>query len=98
MTWIIVYLYKPMYSSPTFHPSSDSLRNNYHPLFDEYNVDLVLQAHNHNYQRSYPIRYNFTNSSTPVITDFHGGKYRYPQGPIFMIIGTAGADQYNFTG
>jgi calcineurin-like phosphoesterase family protein len=67
--WIIVYLYKPMYSSPSQHASDELLRNIYHPLFDYYGVDLVLQAHNHNYQRSFPIRFNHTNSSNPVVTD-----------------------------
>ena len=53
--WIIVYFHQPMYTSPSHHPPVTSLRNAYHPLFDKYGVDLVLQGHNHNYQRSFPI-------------------------------------------
>jgi predicted MPP superfamily phosphohydrolase len=56
--WIIVYFHHPMYTSPTKHPPDSLLRDTYHPLFDLYGVDLVLQGHNHNYQRSYPITYN----------------------------------------
>ena len=56
--WIIVYFHHPMYTSPTKHPSDILLRDTYHPLFDQYGVDLVLQGHNHNYQRSYPMTYN----------------------------------------
>jgi hypothetical protein len=46
--WIVVYLYRPIYSSPSFHETKNFLRDSYHPLFDMYGVDLVLQAHNHN--------------------------------------------------
>lgn len=96
--WIIVYLYKPMYSSPSQHASDELLRNIYHPLFDYYGVDLVLQAHNHNYQRSFPIRFNQTNSSNPVVTDRNISIYNHPNGTIFMVVGTGGAHQYNLLG
>jgi calcineurin-like phosphoesterase family protein len=96
--WIVVYLYKPMYTSPSMHPAQDSLRDLYHTLFDYYGVDLVLQAHNHNYQRSYPLRFNQTNSSMPIITDRNNSVYVNPNGTIFMIAGTAGADQYKLLG
>src|SRR5918996_5270816 len=56
--WIIVYFHHPMYTSPSEHSSDLLLRETYHPLFDLYGVDLVLQGHNHNYQRSHPLTYN----------------------------------------
>jgi len=93
--WIIVYLYKPMYSSPSQHASDELLRNIYHPLFDYYGVDLVLQAHNHNYQRSFPIRFNHPNSLSPVVTDRNISIYNHPNGTIFMVVGTGGSHQYN---
>ncbi len=42
--WIIVAFHTPMYTSPNRHPGSVLFRIMYHPLFDEYGVDLVLQA------------------------------------------------------
>src|SRR6266498_2997342 len=69
-----------------------------HNTLTYYGVDLVLQAHNHNYQRSYPLRFNQTNSSTPIITDRNNSVYINPDGTIFMIVGTAGADQYKLLG
>jgi hypothetical protein len=98
INWIVVYLYKPMYTSPTQHPSQDSLRDIYHLLFDYYGVDLVLQAHNHNYQRSYPLRFNQTNSSSPIITDRNNSVYKNPNGTIFAVVGTAGAIPYALLG
>src|SRR6266542_3165936 len=38
INWIIVYLYKPMYTSPSQHESQELLRDIYHPLFDYYGV------------------------------------------------------------
>ena len=67
--WIIVYFHKPMYSSPSSCSScsgESSLRDTYHPLFDQYGVDLVLEGHAHDYQRSYPIKFNANSKSNPI--------------------------------
>jgi hypothetical protein len=98
INWIVVYVYEPIYTSPSRHPALESLRDTYQPLFDRYGVDLVLQAHNHNYQRSYPLRLNQTNSSSPIITDRNNSLYVKPNGTIFMVVGTAGAHEYDFLG
>jgi 3',5'-cyclic AMP phosphodiesterase CpdA len=50
--WIIVYYHQPMYTSKTNHEGLESLRDIYHTLFNDYGVDLVLQGHVHNYQRT----------------------------------------------
>ena len=99
INWIIVYSFRTFYSSNTTHPGLDELQDLYHPLFDKYGVDIVLQAHNHNYQRTFPINYNNIRSFTPIITDRNTGKYSNdPKGPIFITAGTGGEDLYNFTG
>jgi hypothetical protein len=59
---------------------------------------LVLQAHSHNYQRSYPITCNEEEPAKPIITEKNEEKYSDPSGSIFVVAGTAGADQHNFTG
>ena len=41
---------------PTVHPASDTVRDVYHPSFQKYAVDLVITTHNHNYQRTYPLK------------------------------------------
>jgi predicted MPP superfamily phosphohydrolase len=96
--WIVVFMYELMYSSPTFHTVSENLRDTYHPLFDKYHVDLVLQAHSHNYQRSFPISYNDAEPSNPIISATDKGEYSNPEGSIFVVAGTGGADLHNFTG
>ncbi len=92
--WIVVYLYEMLYSSKSKHESVKNIRDIYHPLFEKYSVDLVLQAHNHNYQRTFPLKFNPSNSSEPVIADYNTREYNDPGNPIFIIAGTAGADQY----
>ena len=67
-----------MYTSPNTCGSSScsntgtdatNLRNIYHAKFDQYGVDLVLNGHLHNYQRTYPIKYDPGSPSSPTVTD-----------------------------
>jgi hypothetical protein len=90
-----------MYTSPSKHPSDSLLRETYHPLFDQYGVDLVLQGHNHNYQRPYPITYNNNsnaNPSIPTITSINTKTYNDPRGEVYVIAGTAGEDLSDLKG
>ena len=98
--WIIVFYHKLAYSSPSNSTKSlPKLREIYHPLFEKYGVDLVLQAHNHNYQRTYPLKFNPINSSNPIVTDKNTFNYNNPDGQIFATVGTGGANQlHEFTG
>ena len=95
--WIIVYSFKPFYSSNSTHPGEEELRDFYHPLFDAYNVDLVLQAHNHNYQRTYPITFNNRSPAYPIVSDKQTYNFSSPKAPMFLTVGTAGAPLYNFS-
>ena len=99
--WIIVYSFRPFYSSISEHLAEPELTDTYAALFDNYSVDVVLQAHNHNYQRTFPLVYNessFFPVHYPEISDNHDTKYKEPNGPIFITIGTGGAELHNFAG
>jgi Calcineurin-like phosphoesterase/Iron/zinc purple acid phosphatase-like protein C len=99
INWIVVFYHRIAYTSPTIIDSIKSIRDTYHPLFQKYGVDLVMQAHSHNYQRTYPIQFNRNDSLDPIITDKNTTNYYNPKGQIFTITGTAGApDVHNFTG
>ena len=98
VNWIIVYLHQPMYTSPSHHDPVSSLRDAYHPLFDKYDVDLVLQGHNHNYQRSFPIAYNSKDPSQPIVTSNENSVYNDPAGQIYAEVGTGGQDSYSLDG
>jgi hypothetical protein len=54
-----------------------------------------LQAHNHNYQRRYPITYNLHDSSDPTIKNQTTAGYNDPtNGTIFAIVRTGGESFY----
>jgi hypothetical protein len=57
--WIIVYGYRPFYTSLTIHPAGEVLRQTYAPLFEKYGVDLVITSHNHKLSKiiSFVIQY-----------------------------------------
>lgn len=96
--WIIVYGYRPFYTSPTLHPANEILRQTYPPLFEKYGVDMVITSHNHNYQRSYPLVYNIDNSRQPIVKDVNASQYNSPGVPIYVVVGTAGSNLYDFRG
>ncbi|MGH9972632.1 MAG: metallophosphoesterase [Nitrososphaeraceae archaeon] len=96
--WIIVYGYRPFYSSPSIHPTNEILRKTYPPLFEKYGVDLVITSHNHNYQRSYPLLYNVEHSRQPIVKDVNATHYYMPGVPIYVGVGTAGNNLYDFRG
>jgi predicted phosphodiesterase len=98
INWTIVYSYRPQYSSPSEHPGNSFLRDLYHPLFQKYNVDIILQAHNHNYQRSYPINYNNESSSSPLVTDNDIKSYKDPAGQVYVTVGTGGSALHDLSG
>lgn len=95
--WIVVYFHKQMYTSPSNHDDYPTLRSTYHPLFNKYGVDLVLQAHNHNYERTFPIKFNNNSPSNPIATTTNTDTYTDPDGQIFATIGTGGVSLYAFT-
>lgn len=96
--WIVVFGYRPLYSSESEHEGNADLRSVYHPLFDKYGVDLVLNAHNHNYQRTFPIEYNDGKSHKPKIIKTEHDTYEKndESHPIFITVGTGGESLYPF--
>jgi Icc-related predicted phosphoesterase len=101
--WIIVNLHIPLYTSPnTCNESTCAghkiLRETYHPLFDKFGVDIVLEGHVHNYQRSYPIACNPKNFSSPIVTSPSESNYNNPEGQIYVIVGTGGVNLQGLSG
>jgi len=105
--WIIVYLHKQMYTSPNTCGSSScsntgsdatNLRNTYHAKFVRYGVDVVLNGHLHNYQRTYPIAYDSSSPSSPIRTSTASTEYNDPTGQIFVTVGTGGINLHALSG
>jgi hypothetical protein len=96
--WTFVAESIPIYTSPSDHPADSNIRDIYHPLFDKYGVDLVFTSDNHNYQRTFPLKYNidYESSNNPIIADNRQNIYNYNDynGVIYLIIGTGGRSLY----
>ncbi|KAA1010796.1 metallophosphoesterase family protein [Paraburkholderia panacisoli] len=67
--WIIVQMHQDaLSSSQTGNGSDKGIREAWLPLFDRYGVDLVLCGHDHDYERSYPVRGCNHNKGTDIAT------------------------------
>ncbi|MCY0996516.1 metallophosphoesterase [Myxococcus sp. MISCRS1] len=53
--WKVVFFHHPPWSSGE-HGSQLTMRRQFAPLFEKYGVDLVLTGHDHNYERSKPMK------------------------------------------
>ena len=104
--WLIVQMHQDALSSSKNGNGSDKgLRESWLPLFDKYGVDLVLCGHDHDYERSWPVRgcnHNVgrdavtgatvdTCQPNPVMTtDPTDGKFDTGRGTIHLIMGGGG--------
>lgn len=79
--WKIVNHHRPMYSSSTSHGSDLQLRADWGPIYDQAHVDLVLNGHDHDYERTKPMRDNQVQASAA-------------EGTVYLVSGGAGAELY----
>jgi hypothetical protein len=54
--FIVVFFHHCAYATAIGHGSDDGVRSQVAPMFDEFSVDLAVQAHNHCWERTDPIR------------------------------------------
>ncbi|MPY79412.1 MAG: phosphoesterase [Actinophytocola sp.] len=54
--WIVVGFHHCAYCSSVRHGSDAGVRDAWTPVFDRYQVDLVINGHNHLYERTHPVR------------------------------------------
>jgi len=70
--WTIVYFHYPIYTKGSYDSDSNTgfnlpiynLRNLLVPIFDKYQVDMVLNAHSHIFERSKPLKGHTGTSDT----------------------------------
>jgi hypothetical protein len=101
--WIFVMFHKPMYSSISKQLEEYIIREKYEEIFDRYNVDLVIQGHNHIYSRTLPLTVNKQQISEPIIdqnnanSNSNNSIFRNPNGIIYLVVGTGGDELYTIT-
>ena len=74
--WLFTVESTPIYTSSSNHQADLTLRNAYYSFFDQYGVDLVFPSDNHNYQRTFPLKYNIDSSNNSIIVDKNQNNYK----------------------
>lgn len=102
--WIVVQFHQCACSSAPEGSRSDlGLRQEWLPLFDTYEVDLVLSGHGHGYERSFPVRGADARSGTDTrtgaaadtrrprpVTTVDSGVFDTSQGTVHLVLGCGG--------
>ncbi|MFF1791408.1 purple acid phosphatase family protein [Kitasatospora sp. NPDC058243] len=95
--WVVVNLHQfAMSSSAASHGGDMGIREKLLPLLDRYSVDLVLAGHDHDYERTHPVRGTEPGGLlTPAVADDDLRRIDTSQGTVHLILGgggTAGHD------
>ncbi|MDD5207997.1 MAG: metallophosphoesterase [Elusimicrobiales bacterium] len=71
-TWKFVMIHQPLYSTGA-HPPEEEVVKALEPLFLKYKVDLVLQGHDHDYERTLPVKEGLPDETGGIIYITLGG-------------------------
>ena len=102
--WLIAMVHRPLYSSCNSTSEQQTLRSGFASLFVEFEVDVVLSGHVHSYERTFPVRGNYsttTNASVEhecverasargVTSDAMIDVYRNCRSPAHIVTGAGG--------
>ena len=83
-TWKFVQFHRPPFVSGAHSPWTPALTY-WIPLFDKYHVDIVFNGHEHNYERSKPIKYTASETAAQPA---------YNNGTMYIVSGGWGAPLY----
>jgi hypothetical protein len=88
--FIVVGFHNCVFSSNTTHGSDGGIRLVWEPIFDQYEVDLVVSGHVHAYERSYPLRGGQVTKTVPS----GGTVHPHRDGTTYICAGGGGQDLY----
>ncbi|MCW2528927.1 MAG: putative phosphoesterase [Pseudonocardiales bacterium] len=90
--FIVVFFHHCAYSTTTNHASDGGVRAALDPLFSQFQVDLVVQGHNHILERTDPIKNGHKTTSAP------DGSTIAPAtaGVTYICVGSGGRPRYSF--
>jgi hypothetical protein len=90
--FIVCFFHHCTYSTVNEHASDGGVRDAWSKLFDRYQVDLVLQGHNHAFERTDPIRGGKPTTEAPD----HAVVYPETDGTVYYTVGSGGRPRYSF--
>lgn len=95
--WIICFQHQLAVSSSSSGAGCDGgVREEFVPLFDEFGVDLVLCGHDHDYERSHPVR--GTDSGTflrPSVVSTDTTRVDTSRGTVHLVLGGGGTSSHD---
>jgi hypothetical protein len=80
--WRVFMHHQPIFSAATAHGSSLFLQQNWQPLIDQYQLDLVVAGHDHDFEVSKPMTGQNVQASNANAT-------------VYVVVGGAGAELYD---
>ncbi len=90
--FIVAFFHHCAFSTSKTHASDGGVRDALAPLFDRYSVDLVVQAHNHQYERTNPIRGGTSTRQAPDRSTVRPAT----DGTTYVLVGSGGRPRYPF--
>ncbi|MFD8033078.1 fibronectin type III domain-containing protein [Streptomyces sp. NPDC059717] len=91
--FIVVFFHHCAYCTSTSHASEGGVRQEWVPLFEKYTVDLVINGHNHQYERTDVIKAGAVTKKLPI----GGTAYSESEGVVYVTAGAAGRSLYAFS-
>jgi Purple acid Phosphatase, N-terminal domain/Calcineurin-like phosphoesterase len=91
--FIVVFFHHCAYCTSTAHASEGGVRQEWVPLFEKYTVDLVINGHNHQYERTDVIKAGAVAKKLPI----GGTAYTETEGVVYVTAGAAGRSLYAFS-
>ncbi|WP_084216635.1 metallophosphoesterase [Pseudonocardia spinosispora] len=90
--FIVAFFHHCAYATSASHASDGGVRSTLTPMFDEFGVDLVVQGHNHQYERTNPIKGGRTGVQAP------DGATVHPEtdGTTYICVGSGGRPRYTW--
>jgi hypothetical protein len=81
--WKVVFFHRPPYSTGAEHGSDLTLRAVFSPIFEQHGVQLVINGHDHDYERTIPLK-SSTDPAAQAVT--------------YIVTGGGGARLYTVSG
>ena len=95
--WIVVCMHQVAISTAIpFNGCELGVRQQWLPLFDRYQVDLVVCGHEHHYERTFPLRGQEGQYRRPVAASHETDQIDTRQGTVHMILGGGGHNNSSF--
>ena len=90
--WVVIQLHQCACSSGLDDDADLGIRQQWLPLFDRYEVDLVLCGHSRGYERSFPIRGvdSVATLRPHPVTTVDSGVFDTSQGTVYLVLGGGG--------